>query len=149
MLRGVDQRAWCYAVEAFAFLHSHIRRKVYPDPRFNGLSPSEVLRVWKNRKVYPNIEEEVKKILAGPTSPVERNFRRFGCLAYVKQHRVASGIKAEDEKDVQGKWKGKAIPCMFLGYNEANSSWRFGMWLSGISPKIPPKISLKISFPHD
>jgi hypothetical protein len=117
---GVDRSLWCYFVEMFSNLHSNIRRRTYPDKRFNGLSPNEVLRIWKNRDTNPDLEAEAEKIRKSTPSPkVEKNLRRFGCLAYVKI----------PKENVDGKLGDRARPCVFLGFSEGNNScWRFGTY---------------------
>lgn len=114
-MHGVDKRLWCFFVEYFSFLHSNLRRASYPDKIWDGLSPAEILRIWKNRDTRPDLKAEAEKQRKCPNN-WERNARRFGCLAFVKIPTPG------------GKLEPRARPAIFLGYSSKNSAWRFGVW---------------------
>ena len=81
-LQSVDVSLWCYAAEAIAHAYAKIRRNYPRAPRWNGLAPDEVLRIWARRDLVA-IDEEIEK--ARRTTPAyEKHLRRFGCLAFVK-----------------------------------------------------------------
>ena len=115
MLQNVDQSLWCYAVECLAETHGSTRRQSYPRaPRFDGLAPDEILKIFEARDVVPEAEG-IAAALARPEPPRVKHFRRFGSLVFCKI------------PEPEGKFSDRAVPCVLLGYTA--NGYRLGTFV--------------------
>ena len=111
-----DRKLWDYAAEFVAFCHGWKRCEFPKAAEWNGLSPNEVLDLWRRRRSIQDMPAAVTEVInAGPPAVISK-LRRFGSLSWVKifdQPKLAERSQA----------------CVLLGMSDTCSGYKFGTYV--------------------